>query len=107
MSSWARVGVKCVCKDIDGIDVYGAAPYPSIGAVYTISRVEVYRGNLEVELVELPPPDDAGNWYLLSHFRPLHTLESDAEMFRALVDGMGPLERLDRLGELLDTTPSP
>lgn len=85
MSSWARVGVKCVCVDNTGHSVL------SVGMVYTITGVGSFRGAVkEGKFKEsmvaislhgvLNYSSPAG--FAIERFRPLITQEDDVAMFR-------------------------
>lgn len=98
MSSWARVGVKCVCVDAvwercDG--VYSVTPNPIVGKIYLVE--EVVDGGAFIGIVELQ--DD---YFETCGFRPLISQADDIAMFQKLVDTMKPTERLDRLMEMMD-----
>lgn len=56
MSSWARVGVKCVCVDAGPLSII---PHPSglnVGSVYTIAYVSEHRIGTRLLLVEAKYP---------------------------------------------------
>lgn len=116
MSSWARVGVKVVCVD-DTVVIHCGKPEMMLrrGDIYTITGTYVETGISHVNgvicdiatvsLLEAPRMGRMRG-YAVSRFRPLISQADDVAMFTALVETMKPTERLDRLAELLDTTPS-
>lgn len=114
MSSWARVGVKCVC-------VYADHSFGDMGLVkgriYTIAEIDtvsaynavgeyVHQVAFRLQGVKKKGPWAITDFFDADRFRPLQTISQadDVAMFKELVEGMGSLERLDVLGELLDTT---
>jgi hypothetical protein len=108
MSSWARVGVKCVC--VDGAPRRGGSysVLPVEGRQYVIAAIDQWdwpsESGVGLHLVGLNRMSDVP--FNIDRFRPLISQADDVAMFTALVETMKPTERLDRLAELLDTTPS-
>lgn len=85
MSSWARVGVKCVC--VDNTD------HPELvnGEQYTITAVSPHKnkraGGKFKDTDLLVRVKEAQNWsfawgFAIERFRPLITQEDDVAMFR-------------------------
>lgn len=95
MSSWARVGVKCVCVSQKGTLV--------LGREYTVLAIKPFEGLLYLT-VDTPPDWLGESSYLPDRFRPLISQADDVAMFQKLVDTMKPTERLDALREMLDET---
>jgi len=105
---WAKVGAKVVCikkgrwtSSQDGEDT------PKYGEIYTIRNMVHYDTETYLRFNELVNPkmqyDDGyveAAWYI-EEFRPLVSLEDDISMFTALTN-MSPIERLDRLKEMMD-----
>lgn len=110
MSSWARVGVKCVCTHTF-TDVQFGETVPVKGNVYTIRDMGFDEDGGWIRLREVVNPphfySDGGygecQW-ALEKFRPLISQADDVAMFQKLVEGMKPTERLDVLMEMLDET---
>lgn len=89
---WAKPGVKCVCIDDSWLPGSGGKDeFVVSGETYTISSVN----GRSLNLVGIRP----SKW--ISRFRPLVSLEDDISMFTALTN-MSPIERLDRLKEMMD-----
>lgn len=97
MSSWAKVGAKCVCVD-DGPPhhslpegfSWGVGVAVRAGKVYEIRSVQTHR-LLSVKTIKLAGvPDRSGidDGYDLSRFRPLitKTQEQDVSMFKSLLN---------------------
>lgn len=94
MSSWAKVGAKCVCIDSAPRNTSEGFPtwIPVEGEVYTI--LDIYHradGKSGLILVE---QTDHRRFYEVSRFRPIvtRTQEQDVEMFVRLVDRVPSLE---------------
>lgn len=90
MSSWARVGVRCVCVDISGCGGYGHEIKPEVGVIYTIREIlwsETHRHHqfLLNEIIQ-PKIHYQDGWlepaFGAHRFRPLITQEDDVAMFR-------------------------
>lgn len=107
---WAKIGAKVVCINDDP----AASRLPSAylwsgeisivsGSTYTISSIGIHSitGNIAIKLKEVPDRNWTDEGYHLSRFRPLVSLEDDISMFTALTN-MSPIERLDRLKEMMD-----
>lgn len=105
---WAKVGAKVVCikKGRWASAEDGETP-PKYGEIYTIrdvahSGTETYLRFQEIINPKFHYADGyvEAAWYV-GAFRPLITLEDDISMFTALTN-MSPIERLDRLKEMMD-----
>jgi len=94
LSSWARVGAKCVC--VDGSARVGSRRnLPVEGKTYTVASVEwcVWLGGhsgIGVHIAEIDrPPHSSGKVYPwgLDRFRPLvtKTQDQDVAMFKSLL----------------------
>jgi hypothetical protein len=108
MSSWARVGVKCVCAFVpEKADTYDVN-LPQEGEAYTIRGIEMFGGHVGVVLDEIQNAvtqyaDGIGEvLFDVRMFKPLISQADDVAMFRKLVETMKPTERLDALREMLD-----
>jgi hypothetical protein len=109
MSSWARVGVKCVCVDDARRDGYSHDnPCPRRSSVVEIIGVWMHPKQGQTLIIKGWPNfcvnhgRDVG--WKISRFRPLQTISQadDIAMFRKLIETMKPTERLDALREMLD-----
>jgi hypothetical protein len=119
-----RVGQRVVCVDADKFSniagVFASGNRPDLdadwllqeGEIYTVESIVVHPliDTAVMRLVEIPERVSVSMYgdlgYAVSRFRPLISQADDIAMFRKMVEGMKPTERLDRLAELLDTTPS-
>lgn len=83
-----RVGMKAVCVDLR-LWPGEPPPYPTLGAVYTVSNVfEAFEGCLHLELLELPSPQTDG-WFAgfdAQCFRPVVEREYDISIFTEMLD---------------------
>jgi hypothetical protein len=99
-----RVGQRVVCIKKGKWRCYfgfsDATRFPEYGQIYTVAEIDPDDGGLCLAGMR-----DVDFWHP-SQFRPLISQADDVAMFRKLVETMKPTERLDRLAELLDTTPS-
>ena len=95
MSSWVKVGAKCVCTHT-GKGGYGDENFPIPDKIYTIREVlPPFRGNLHIrlfEVVNIPRVYDAGGYdvfeepsWSVTRFRPLVSQQDDIAMFKALI----------------------
>lgn len=105
---WAKVGAKAVCiKKGQWTSAQDGEELPKYGEIYTIRSMVHCGTETYLRFNELVNPkmqyDDGyveAAWYIAA-FRPLITLEDDILMFTALTN-MSPIERLDRLKEMMD-----
>jgi hypothetical protein len=88
MTSWARVGAKCVCVDADSPSQSGIWQGDRLvaGSTYTIVAVTSSPvGLVGVKVLEADTPNPFGYW--LARFRPLVTISQaqDVAKFRHLL----------------------
>lgn len=98
---WVRVGVRCVLVDRTNPLVAGSVA--KTGDICIVLETRTIKGFLCVRVRE-----ENGKWShgtreyaKASRYRPIITLEDDISMFTALTN-MSPVERLDRLKEMMD-----
>lgn len=91
---WAKVGLKCIC-------ISSPNSLLVVGSEYTITGTLMNKGVEYIEVLEAVADWAGDKHYQISRFRPLVSLEDDISMFTALTN-MSPVERLDRLKEMLD-----
>lgn len=91
MSSWAKVGAKCVC--VKELENPSAGELLVKGRIYTIKSVEAGapNGNLGIHLKEARTPNIWGYW--VERFRPItppkqKTLEQDIALFNTIKTGV-------------------
>lgn len=96
---WAKIGAKVVCiKRGEWTRTLPWEAYPKYGETYTINGIQMDGGHLTLTFHEIY---NVSALWVAYQFRPLITLESDISMFTALTN-MSPVERLDRLKEMMD-----
>lgn len=98
-----RVGQKVIC--VDPLLVNGGSPLVK-GEVYTVRMVKKSFGSLSgnyqgatigVLLEEAWNPHHSQGAFAAARFRPVHTIESDSEMFKRISeDTFGRLEVLEQ-----------
>lgn len=107
---WAKVGVKCRWVGCERPDGYYPAKAKRLSRdqIYTIREIlsdprvpDVIGCYVDGVVNEIHPSHKLEYGYMLAGFRPLITLEDDISMFTALTN-MSPIERLDRLKEMMD-----
>lgn len=106
MGVWPSVGMKCVCIDLSPGEIepeHGCLP----GDIYTvleINNTDFREPAVRVRNERSGRSNDWNEYGRLSRYRPLITKsqEDDTGMFREIAHSMTPLERLDRLADLLD-----
>jgi len=86
-----RVGQKVVCVD-DRPELYTNLPFTwvddgfciKVNEIYTVRELTEVVGVACVKLRELEDRSVHDNGYAASRFRPVHTLESDIAIFKAI-----------------------
>lgn len=99
---WVSVGVRCVLVDRKN-PLVTAGSVAKTGDICIILETRNIQGYLFVRVRE-----ENGKWEhgtreyaKASRYRPIISLEDDISMFTALTN-MSPIERLDRLKEMMD-----
>lgn len=105
MSSWAKVGVRCICIRAETIGSWrGLAPVNGQTYVITKFSQSMFTDVPQAHFATLDGlPIHENCRVKLDRFRPLitRTQDEDVDAFKSLLQDMPLTERLDRIGELL------
>lgn len=103
--SWAVPGAKVVCVNDwfpdEGVEATYEGAGPAIGHDYTVRGNDYFYGMCWIAITAVP----GDVFFPIVNFRPAvepKTEQEDVALFKRDVEAMTPVDRLDRLRELMD-----